>query len=124
MLYDHLNNVVKNVLFEKNSCHITKYLSFIVLFVDINIMSNTSPCATQMGSTTKRSTTKKNLIKKPRTVKNKKKLFPELSFVEDHQETFYVGLNENVLGAFNPVTAKIVDPSAAEDLVKGWVNMK
>ena len=84
-------------------------------------MDETSPCVTQMGSTSKRSTTKKNVIKKTRSTKNKKKLFDELSFVEDHQETFYIGLNENIMGAYNPVTAKTINYEEATDLAKNWV---
>jgi hypothetical protein len=81
-----------------------------------------SPCITQMGSTKKRSAAKKTKLIRTRPPKNKKQLFPELSFVEDHQETFYIGLNENVKGAYNPVTAKVVDLKTADDVVKNWVD--
>lgn len=84
-------------------------------------MNDTSPCVTQMGSNTKRSTAKKNVVKTNKSHKNRKKLFSELSFVEDHQETFYIGLNENVMGAYNPVTAKVVNLEEATDLAKNWV---
>lgn len=52
--------------------------------------------------------------------KNKKKLtFNELTFVEPHVDTFYVGLNDEVpRGAYNPVHAKTVELDKAKDWVK------
>lgn len=62
---------------------------------------------------------KKNFIKIKRKTKKKKKLiFDELSFVESHVDTFYL-LNE-VQGACNPMTAKLIDPD--EEMVKEWVH--
>ena len=59
-------------------------------------------------------------IRRPKATK-KKQLFEALSFVEGHQETFYLGLNENVIGVLNPVQAKVIDIENAEDLAKDWV---
>jgi len=87
-------------------------------------MSETSPYATQMGSNQKRSTSKKQLVKTRGKTKKPRALFEELSFVEDHQETFYIGLNENVMGAFNPLQARTIDIDKAADLVKNWVFVK
>lgn len=88
-------------------------------------MTETSPCVTQMGSSKKRSTVKKQpKLLKTRAQKNKKQLFPQLSFVEDHQETFYIGLNENVQGAYNPITAKVVDLKTSDDVVRNWVHIQ
>ncbi len=84
-------------------------------------MVETSPYATQMGSNQKRSTSKKKIVKTRNKMKKPRALFEELSFVEDHQETFYKGLNENVMGAFNPITAKTISIDNAADLVKNWV---
>lgn len=53
--------------------------------------------------------------------KTKKHLFKELSFVENHVDTFYIGLNDNpVHGAYNPMTAKLVDVD--QDQLKDWVH--
>lgn len=84
-------------------------------------MSETSPLATQMGSNTKRSTSIKKLIKTKSSVKNKRQLFGQLSFVEDHQETFYLGLNEDFMSACNPVQAKLINVDNAAELAKDWV---
>jgi hypothetical protein len=56
---------------------------------------------------------KKRLIK----IKNKNKnKFNELSFVENHVDTFYIGLNEPYQAIDNPKQGKVV-PAA-----KDWVN--
>ena len=52
--------------------------------------------------------------------KKKKRLFNELSFVEPHVDTFYIGLNDSPLrGVLNPIQAKAInfEEGAAE-----WVN--
>lgn len=68
------------------------------------------------------SSSKKSLVKvKRKTSKKAKNLFEQLTFVEEHQETFYIGLNENINGANNPITAKEIDLNQAEDIAKNWV---
>ncbi|CAF1031268.1 unnamed protein product [Brachionus calyciflorus] len=62
---------------------------------------------------------KKALLKiKPKKGKKKKLIFSELTFVESHVDTFYC-VNE-VHGAYNPVTAKLIDVD--EDIAKEWVH--
>ncbi len=63
---------------------------------------------------------KKKFLKIKNKKVNKKKLFPELSFVEAHQETFYC-LNENVMATSNPLQAKIVDVNDIDQIAKNWV---
>lgn len=64
----------------------------------------------------------KSLIKiKKKKPKKKKELFEQLTFVEEHQQTFYIGLNENINGANNPIQAKEIDMEQAEEIAKNWV---
>jgi hypothetical protein len=53
--------------------------------------------------------------------KASKKKFNELTFVDSHVDTFYVGLNDDVRGAHNPIQANLVDIDEASDIVKNWV---
>lgn len=57
--------------------------------------------------------------------KNKKKLtFNELTFVEPHVDTFYVGMNDEVpRGAVNPVQAKTVDIEEATHWVSQSIHI-
>lgn len=64
-----------------------------------------------------RLTSCKNLIK-IKSKKKKRNLYDELTFVEEHVDTFYIGLNENPRGADNPLTAKVID---ADTVAKDWV---
>ena len=76
------------------------------------------------SETSPRMPSSRNLVK-IKSKKKKKILFDELSFVEDHVNTFYIGLNENPRGADNPATAKLIsanDPGTVEKIVKDWVN--
>lgn len=68
------------------------------------------------------STAKKDLLKTNKKSK-KKQLFAELTFVEQHVDTFYIGLNENWQSAANPKKAKTlkVDENV-DELVKNWVH--
>ena len=79
------------------------------------MLGDETPC---VGKSVK---SKKNLLQINSKTKKKKKLFPELTFVESHMDTFYVGLNDNLGGAYNPVKAKCVDIDEAKDLAKDWV---
>ena len=63
----------------------------------------------------------KNLIK-IKSKKKKRNLYDELTFVEDHVSTFYIGINENPRGADNPLTAKLADPDNMDKLAKDWVS--
>ena len=62
----------------------------------------------------------KNLIQ-IKSKKKKRNLYDELTFVEEHVDTFYIGLNENHRGADNPLTAKLLDPDSGEKLARDWV---
>lgn len=69
---------------------------------------------------------KKDLLRMNTNGKKKKKknLFGELTFVEQHVDTFYIGLNENIYQqANNPKQAKIlsIENENADELVKDWV---
>ncbi len=63
----------------------------------------------------------KTLLKANTKAQRKKALFNELTFVDPHVETFYVGLNDDVRGAYNPVQANLVDIDEAPDIVRNWV---
>jgi hypothetical protein len=64
----------------------------------------------------------KSLIKtKKKASKKTKQIFDQLTFVEEHQQTFYIGLNENINGIQNPMHAKEIDIEQAEELAKNWV---
>ena len=63
----------------------------------------------------------KTLLKVSTKAQRKKALFNELTFVDPHVETFYVGLNDDVRGAYNPVQANLVDIDEAPDIVRNWV---
>jgi hypothetical protein len=79
-------------------------------------------CYNSPVSSSKKIANKNKLIKtKTRTTKTKKNLFKELTFVEEHVETFYVGLRENMYSAYNPIQAKIIDKNEAQNVVKDWV---
>lgn len=50
--------------------------------------------------------------------------YQELSFLNQHVDTFYVGLNGNNNQAINPLQARVVrldDTNADESIVKNWV---
>ena len=67
---------------------------------------------------------KNDLIKiKKKTNKKAKAEFDQLTFVEEHQETFYIGLNENINGVQNPMHAREIDIDEAEEIAKNWVNI-
>ena len=63
----------------------------------------------------------KTLLKVNTKASKKKALFNELTFVDSHVDTFYVGLNDDVRGAYNPIQANLVDIDEASDVVKNWV---
>ena len=69
---------------------------------------------------TKKQTNKKtnNLLK---TKSKKKKLYNELTFVENHVDTFYIGLNSPSKAVCNPKQAVIVDMTEADQITKDWV---
>lgn len=65
----------------------------------------------------------KDLVKTNRKTR-KKNLFSELTFVEKHVDTFYIGMNENWRsGAYNPMQAKVVkiEDQNTNELVRNWV---
>ena len=54
-----------------------------------------------------------------KSAKKKNKLFDELSFVEPHVDTFYIGLNDSpARAALNPVQAKVINVDEATDWVR------
>jgi hypothetical protein len=63
----------------------------------------------------------KTLLKVNTKAQRKKARFKELTFVDPHVETFYVGLNDDIHGAYNPVKANLVDIDEAPDIVRNWV---
>lgn len=67
-------------------------------------------------------TGKKDLVKiNTKKSTKKRNLFPELSFVEKHVDTFYIGLNDQwQAAAYNPVQAKMLNK--ADQVVKDWVS--
>lgn len=76
----------------------------------------------QAASKAPESGVKKNLLKTRRKQK-KKNLIGELSFVQPHVDTFYMGLNDNWQSAYNPMQAKSirVESPKTDQLVKNWV---
>lgn len=84
------------------------------------------PTTTKCMSSRKKSATtssRKALVKINNKKSNVKKrnLFPELSFVEQHVDTFYVGVGDNwQAAAYNPVQART--SRKADPVVKDWVS--
>ena len=78
-------------------------------------------CIDSPVNSNKKPSGKKQLIKTKSRAKTKKNLFKELTFVEEHVETFYLGLRENMYSAYNPIQAKIIDKNEAQNVVKDWV---
>jgi len=72
-------------------------------------------------SVKKKKTRGKTLLKVNTKASKKKALFNELTFVDPHVDTFYVGLNNDVRGAYNPVQANLVGIEEASDIVRNWV---
>ena len=78
-----------------------------------------------MNSEKSKSKRKTNLIK---TASSSKKApvaakYSELTFVENHVDTFYVGLrDQHQPTADNPMHGKIIDLS--DQIVKDWVNLE
>lgn len=80
-----------------------------------------SPMSSRKKSAT--TSSRKTLVKISNKKSNVKKrnLFPELSFVEQHVDTFYVGVGDNwQTVAYNPVQART--SRKADPVVKDWVN--
>lgn len=69
----------------------------------------------------KQSDGKKDLLKTS-SRKAKKKLIGELTFVEPHLDTFYIGLNDGWKNHLvNPMQAKVLGVENANELAKNWV---
>lgn len=68
---------------------------------------------------------RKKLLKMNKKKKLKKRIiFDELSFVEPHVDTFYVGLRTNYNSSDeNQLRAKTVDIDEADTLAKDWVKL-
>ena len=75
-----------------------------------------SPCK-------KKGSKSKNFLKINTKANRRKNRYNELTFVEPHVDTFYIGLNEDIHGAYNPIHAKPIDVDEANGLVKNWVHM-
>ena len=69
----------------------------------------------------KHSEPKKDLLKTS-SRKAKKKLIGELTFIEPHLDTFYIGLNDGWKNHLvNPMQAKVLGVENANELAKNWV---
>ena len=74
-------------------------------------------------SAKKSSEKKKSLVKVKQHKQKANNNFSELTFIEEHMKTFYIGLNSNYRGAYNPKPAREVPIEDGEQIVKDWIQL-